>query len=332
MSLKKIWSLYRRTSLPFNPTSPPHSLGSQGRYLVTAGFGRPYEEAAKRLRAQAERTGWFTDVITIGPSSDQLRAPQILQSIQDLQKEYPSGFGLWAWKPLLMLAACEMLPYGSHIYYVDAGCELSTRGRSRFSQLDRIVADTGSLFFHLPFRNRDWTAPSVLAHFRVASQRLQTQATWFAIKNDAKGTQLMAEWCAEATSDDFALLKGIDQHQRVTSAHHRHDQSVLSSLLEAKHPHITTYPWEDFFAPWLYHRDSEILLAPVHALRSRGPVGRLDRLIDDRGTTSSFPVDSMGCRLRRSALWIRFRLEDELRSAVDQVRTRRRIRALKDYK
>jgi hypothetical protein len=40
-------------------------------------------------------------------------------------RENPRGFGLWIWKPRIILEAMERFPNSKIILYLDAGCELT---------------------------------------------------------------------------------------------------------------------------------------------------------------------------------------------------------------
>ncbi len=250
------------------------------RYLITAGLGGSrYADAANRLASQARATGWFDLIFTVDGQTDVLGSIALLEEIAPLAKKYPKGAGLWAWKPALVLRAMQLAPLNTHIYYIDAGCEISPLGVKRFEQLDEYLFDRSALLFHLPFLENEWTKPEMLECFPAANGTTQIQATWFGLKNDAIGRNIAEFWYEYSRVNEFQFLKDPPAEKLYPAKEHRHDQSLLSCIIKTHFKNITILPWEDVFAPWLYHRYSEILFAPVHALRNRSGISILNPII-----------------------------------------------------
>jgi hypothetical protein len=272
ISRRQVLDIYRRRE-PVSPPATKSSWSSGRRYLLTAGMGAGYHGAVRRLVRQARGCGWFSDVFSVTDNEDRPAVREYLAATADLRSANCPGFGYWSWKPFFVLRALERIEEGAHLYYLDAGCELSPLGTARMQVLDGILADHGGLFFELPFLERDWTKPSLLARYRdVRGDTRQIQATWFGIRNSSTTRELLREWWNACSQDDFRALRDEP------GARHRHDQSVLSCLVKQRREAVSVTQWEDVFVPWLYVRDSWVLLEPVHALRQRGAGSLLDPL------------------------------------------------------
>ena len=170
-----------------------------------------------------------------------------------------------------------------------------------------MVAERGCLFFTLPFIESDWTKLDVLARFDVAVRPTpQVQATWFGLANVEKTRALMSRWWQECSKEGFRAL--LDDPTGMTE--HRHDQSVLSCLVKTSELRTATLPWEDLYSPWLYVRNSWVLLEPIHALRRARRPSAIDPLVSRSSLTRcrenliradlAFKVRKCGSRIYRA--------------------------------
>lgn len=328
-SLRETWSRYRRHEIPHLAGRGPDRGDSAKRFLITAGFGPSYAEAANRLAEQARSAGWFDDVIVVTENSKALGVPDILREIEELRRKFPKGYGLWAWKPAIVKAALSGLPAGALLFYVDAGCEMSAFGTERFDELSNWATRHSALFFSLPFLEREGTRADLFDRYGPLQETPQIQATWFALRNDEIGRSIANNWHDASRADDFSFLKEMSDSANSAALQHRHDQSVLSCIVKSQFPAVVTLPWEDYFAPWLYHVNSPVLLQPIHALRQRGARSILNPLLR-RSTLEQCTLERRGASVagwfRRSGLRLRHLLEDELRIAVDRRRHIKRLR------
>jgi hypothetical protein len=295
ISHRQILRAYRRTA-PVVAFPADGTWSSQRRYLLTVGFGASYGGAVERLKGQAERSGWFDGGICA------VRAGQVppwmeeyLRLSESLRSTHPTGYGLWSWKPYAVMQMLRRIEEGAHLYYLDAGSEISRLGTGRMKQLDADVASRGCGFFELPFVERDWTKPSLLQRYAGTQGSRQVQATWFAVRNCATTRRLIEAWWDLCHEADFDALKDEPGFR------HRHDQSVLSCLVHSTARDAIIGPWEDVFARWLYVPDSWVLLEPVHALRIRDSRTLIDPLVGSStlsGCRRSLSEGRLGLRLR----------------------------------
>jgi hypothetical protein len=252
------------------------------RHLVTFHSGYPYAHAAERLHRQALATGWFTDVHVLHPGNRHPAMESFLKDHGEFIRRNSRGYGYWRWKPLLMKAMLEGLPEGALLYYMDAGCELSTFGSARFATLDGELAARNVLCFQTGFRELEWckreAVEAVLGGWSEAAMSCpQIEATWFGLRNVAPVRAFIAEWASWAAEGELITDTHDPSRQHAAFREHRHDQA-LWSLVVKKHG-FRPLPQEHCFERWLYVRDSWVLLAPVHALRSRRRRSVLDGIV-----------------------------------------------------
>lgn len=270
--------------------SPPPVLGRPAaaprpgalRHLITFHSGYPYSRAADRLERQARATGWFTGIDIFYPGVKHPAMLAFLAEHGEFVRRNSRGYGYWRWKPLLVKAMLESLPEGAHLYYVDAGCELSRLGSARFAALDHELAGRGVLCFENEFREVGWCKrEAVEAIFGGWNQAVMTsrqiQATWFGLRNVAPVRDCIAEWTARAIQGELITDSHDPWRQHPQFFQHRHDQALWSLVL--KKNGVKPLPQEDCFEKWLYVRDSWVLLAPVHGLRSRGGGSLIDGIV-----------------------------------------------------
>jgi hypothetical protein len=270
--------------------SPPPALGLPGatlarepaRHLMTFYSGSPYSFAARRLAVQASSTGWFMNIHVLHPDCPHPAMHAFLEKHREFVDRNPRGYGYWRWKPFLLQSILASLPGGDHLYYIDAGCEISPFGAARFAALDMELAHRNILCFEVDFPELGWSkreaVDAILGGWNDAAMgSRQIQATWFGLRNIAPVRELVAEWAAWAAQGEL-ITDSLDRNnQHALFKGHRHDQSLLSLVLK-KHG-IQPLPQEDCYERWLYVRESWVLLAPVHGLRSRGRRSRVNRIV-----------------------------------------------------
>ncbi len=278
--------------------------------LLTIGLGAGFDDPVRRLTDQAAALGWFHGARAITDKASPAWMSEYYELTAELRASNPKGYGLWSWKPFCVLRTLLSLEEGDHLYYLDAGCELSALGEGRMKFFDRDIAEHGALFFELPFGERTWTKPSLLEKYDPAVRESpHVQATWFGLKNCAATREIVRSWWETCSDRDFWALRdeaGIS---------HRHDQSVLSCVVKSMRQGFMARPWEDVFAPWLYVRDSWALLEPVHALRQRNAKSVVTRLVGSSTLSAceeNLGRPGMSFRLRSAARRVVSKVRDEM--------------------
>jgi hypothetical protein len=143
------------------------------------------------------------------------------------------GFGLWAWKPLLIKEAILKFPKAKYIVYLDMGCDLNINQKSVQCLDDylRLAKTYDGFAFELNLKEIEWTSKFVLEYFQ-ASQSLQNQvsASVLIFMNSKKVESFLDIWLNLMKNDDFYLTKGDRNIAANDVDRHRHDQSILSLL------------------------------------------------------------------------------------------------------
>lgn len=158
------------------------------------------------------------------------------------------GWGFWAWKPIVVLAALEGLADDEALLYLDAGLDLKCeRGREReYGRfLQRIAPWTGRDVTAVPQPSSDsverlWTKADTLAHFGVLNNSAvfnsqQYFGGYFFLRKTPASVALVQRWLdtfrtPQLVNDAPSVLPNFHRFRG-----HRHDQSVWS-VLRKLHP------------------------------------------------------------------------------------------------
>lgn len=248
--------------------------------MIICGFGsKDYSKAAQRLYSQAAKLKVFRKIFVFTEFSQVFNFKDI-KLYTNLSSKYPRGHGLWSWKPAIIYEVMKSVPLNSVIFYIDAGCEISVFGKNRLINHIKNVSIHDSLFFWIPFKEFEWTQRSVLNEFRLRNNdsTSQIQATWFGLVNNKKWQAFVLAWKEKCLERKLFFSDFNSSKSSSGLISHRDDQSILSCML--KHNNIGfILPWEDHFLPELYYENSWVLLAPVHTLRNRYGLSKINILI-----------------------------------------------------
>lgn len=232
--------------------------------LITFGAGsNGYLKSMKRLGRQAEGFPWVDEFKSY---SDADLSSDFYENMGPLVASNPKGFGLWSWKPFLILHELERLNNGDVLIYLDAGVELNKRGASRFTHYLDHLARKDVLVFSLDHQHRQWTKNHELIFERNENFfRNQVVAGVLMLRVSDTSKTLIAKWKELCMLDNGALLEDPlpkDEQGHGDYLGHRHDQSLLSKVV-FDHA-LETWPDETIFRPWRKGKDS-----PFLALRNK---------------------------------------------------------------
>lgn len=153
---------------------------------------------------------------------------------RELIKKYPNGYGLWFWKPLIILDAMKKFPNAKIILYMDTGCELNINSKSstRLEYYLELAEHFGGLGFELDLLEKEWTSKYVLNKLKAnSSTNKQIMGTIILFRNDLTSIEFIKEWNDEIEKNDYQLLIGTNNLDfEYNDKKHRHDQSILSIL------------------------------------------------------------------------------------------------------
>jgi hypothetical protein len=160
--------------------------------------------------------------------------------------EHSRGAGYWAWKPHLILEGLDRVPPGGWVLYSDVGRWPRVLGHS-LDPLLRWCADHDQPF--LPgTRIKDlgsalpWTKRYCAEFFGHDQESLnhfqQTSATWSLWKNCERSREFLEEWSQLALQPGLIDDCPSSQPEWPEFIVHRHDQSLLSCLVQKYRLHV----------------------------------------------------------------------------------------------
>ncbi len=232
-------------------------------HFLSFGNGFKFFGSRRRLAAEAHQLAIF-DKVTL--ADNRSLGGDFWRERGHLVARYKRGYGLWSWKPYLILKQLEAIADGDLLMYVDVGCSLNHEGRPRLLEyFERARAGPGWLGFSIVGRTEgQWTKRAMLKSYGQdtldARSRLQLASGIHFIRASEATRRLASQWydaCGKdkETNDEISA----DEHPEFVA--HRHDQSAFS-LLSTKGP-VESMPDESWFEPdW-----NANLRYPVHARR-----------------------------------------------------------------
>ncbi|WP_339204042.1 hypothetical protein MHH56_23215 [Paenibacillus sp. FSL K6-3182] len=198
-------------------------------YLVS--FASPeFQSYQDRLNATALQYG-VDRVISYHPS-DLEGTAFARNNAAILQHE--KGFGLWCWKPYILLDSLSKVEEGALVLYSDA----DTRFTSPLYPLFAHCADNGGFAFFKTayYLNKSWTKRDSFVLMQCdSSSYWETEQVWagfFMFYNNEKSRSLLEEWLFYC--QDYKVISNAENSSGLPNfpefIDHRYDQSILSLL------------------------------------------------------------------------------------------------------
>lgn len=230
------------------------------RRLLTLGDESNYRFQRHRLAREARESGWFDRVDAL--TQDDIAG--FLDERRDFVDQNPSGMGLWAWKPHIILSALSEMEDGDMLVYLDAGSFLLPHRADRLEEYSEMLASA-----ILPVMVFSIHTPEVALQKRSALRALGLEDDLgFLGSGQVEGGALVAiagpasrgfaaEWLRLCTRDNHSLLTNQDDLPQLDGfMEHRNDQSLLSAL--AKLRGAVILPFECYGAgPFFMGRHSD---------------------------------------------------------------------------
>lgn len=165
-------------------------------------------------------------------------SPEIAQFIS----AYPKGYGLWIWKPIVVLDFLERHPKCDSILYLDAGCDFngSESSRKRWEEYLTYLRYFNAVVFQTPHLEKSYTSPQLVNHLRSDFAHLETgqyHAGAFLMERSF-AIQFCTEWLEIMSTESFKYLMDNVEGQSIgyydIDSDYRYDQSIFSLLLKEK--------------------------------------------------------------------------------------------------
>ena len=207
------------------------------RFITFGGGGQGYIDAGHRLINQIGSLNLF-DKTTLFTDTDLMNDKDFWGQHGDFIKKNKRGYGYWLWKPYIIKKTIDEMEDGDSLLYLDAGCEVDIKKKTKISNLLRLVKTElliGTYAGYSSFFNEaNWNKMDLLVHLGMnrsgvlTSKQRQGGTNLFLV--GPKTRQLVNKWyevcCNYHLIDDSASVKKNTPGFR----EHRHDQSVFSLL------------------------------------------------------------------------------------------------------
>jgi hypothetical protein len=234
-----------------------------------------YEEALRRVEKEALASGFFDRIVVKRPAD---LGSAFWKQHGSFVHANRRGYGLWIWKPWLILEALRSCEPDDFLVYLDAGCTINERGRARFEDYCRRAAASavGALGFQLPLLEKSYTKGDLFERLHAwhLKDTRQVRASIVVIQCRAESIRFAEEWLALA--EDHPLIS--DEPSSVSNdpsfLKHRHDQSIFSLLSKLRG--ATLIEDETEFADWNDATDKPFWVTRLRGKQS-GPFRRLRR-------------------------------------------------------
>jgi len=206
-------------------------------HFVTFGNLPKYVPVLKRIKEEAERSGYFDSV--------KLYIPQIVPGF-DAHSSFVStnkrGYGYWIWKPLVILDRLGSVPEGDIVIYTDAGCTINStpNARSLFKTYMENVQSHPShrMACQTSHIEEMWTKADLLEKFGFRNgphaKSGQFMGGIIIVVNTAENRAFLREWYDTMVADGYHYV--TDAPSRIPNSpifkEHRHDMSILSLLMK----------------------------------------------------------------------------------------------------
>lgn len=231
--------------------------------LVSFGAGLAgIDKGLERLEKQAKQFGEFDEIAL---HNEQSLDTGYFDVFGGLVQDFPTGYGLWSWKPYLIEKELANLKDGDVLIYLDAGFEINKAGRNRFFDYLDELAREDVLLFSISNQQRHWSKKhEFLSKPDQHYFRNQVIGGIIMLRVSDKARSLIRRWNELSQFEGGNLLKDQlatePQIERFVS--HRHDQSLLSRAAFEVSAH--TIPDESYFNPWASGKNY-----PFWALRNK---------------------------------------------------------------
>lgn len=207
----------------------------RGRRIVLVTFADGVKFTSQRLVGEATQLNFFDAIFA--HSSATLGEDFTSQFSEHLKIE--RGYGLWAWKPYVILRTLNSMSPGDVVFYADAGCSVAPDAVARLQEFVNVLMaspKTIMLADECDYRIRNWTKAEAIHHFGFANRddvidSKMWEAGRIALQNTPLNRVLLQRWL-----DAASVLRLIDDSpsncdEYVGFREHRHDQSILNLLM-----------------------------------------------------------------------------------------------------
>lgn len=218
------------------------------KHLITFA-DKNFKQASFRLKIEASKLNYFKNIAVYDPTdlTMELKKTGLLQ--------YKRGYGLWSWKPEIILNEMTLIEENDYIIYLDAGCFVYKH--KEWDLLFSLLRHNDMVCFNIDNKIKNWVKKDVLYYFNVCGKRdilnsyLVAGGVLF-FKKNKRTLAFLKEW-RKIMYDNSNLLLDVPtkeiSKENIEFIEHRHDQSILTLLLLKSKDLRVKYIWENFESP-----------------------------------------------------------------------------------
>lgn len=225
-------------------------------FLSFAGGHLRWKFASIRILRQTKSSTCFESIqMYTEKKLDSIITPEIAQFIAANRK----GYGLWIWKPIIVLDFLKKNPHCESILYLDAGCDFnySRASRMRWEEYLYYLENFKAIIFQTPHLEKSYTTKRLVNRLRSDSTHLETgqiQAGTFFMTRDF-ALKFCEEWLAIMSEENFKWLKNLAEDRATcyfdNFIDYRYDQSIFSLLMKQQQVKTLQADQEtDFSSSW----------------------------------------------------------------------------------
>lgn len=233
------------------------------KYFITFGDDINFKIQRWRLQQEAIRSNWFDKCLIETPNT----IAEFINEHKTIFDNYQKGFGLWLWKPYIILKHLEALNEGDLLFYQDAGGSIIQNKQKRFEDYCKILEFSSKpiiTFSVFSYREHHFQKLSLLKRFDLQSDHefLNSEHIESGIVMLRKcdfTVNFITEWLNTMVEQDYLFAKDDVENEAASFISYRGDQSVLSILIKLHK--IAYYSTEAYgIGPFFSSRMSDTIL------------------------------------------------------------------------
>lgn len=271
-------------------------------HFVTFAAGKNFEEAAKRLSAQAKKSRYFETITTITPQDLYLNR-EFWSQHKNFFDAYSNGRGyaLWLWKPEVIQMILRKIENGDGVLYLDAGSYLNLsrkKSKMRFIEYLKEAETHGSLAFEVGDNciERYFSHPKLLGEIGLKELDIaspQVEASCLFVIKSIENMKFLEQWQEWLRKEKYFFLLKSEFTIDGVPCNGREDQSILSALYKKHNKYVLSN--ETYFEP-NWRRNGKHF--PIwHTRRRAGgriPKSRMEsRVLDIRNQAMGFAAKAL---------------------------------------
>ncbi len=233
------------------------------KYFITFGDNNNFRIQRWRLQQEALRTNWFDNCFVESPST----IAEFINQHKSIFDNYSKGFGLWLWKPYIILKHLEAMNEGDLLFYQDAGGSVIQNKQKRFEEYCKILEFSSKpiITFSVPsYKEIHFQKISLLRRFNLEYNQdflnsEHVESGVIMLRKCDFTINFITEWLNTMIEQDYIFSKEDIENELASFISYRGDQSVLSVLI--KKYKVSFYGTESYgYGPFFSSRMSDIIL------------------------------------------------------------------------